>query len=125
MGLSWRQGRKHGSLLKELGIQLEKKKSVRELSKEIVSDFVKVEKRLFVREEMSEYEVPYGRVADLPSFLDRLLYSYDEQNLLTWCEGSIPEDEIWIKIAGDHGKNSLKFTLQIANTAKPKSKCTS
>ena len=66
MGLSWRQGRKHGSLLKKLGIQLENEKSVRELSKEIVSDFVKVEKRLFVREEMSEYEVPYGSAADLP-----------------------------------------------------------
>ena len=84
MSLSWRQGRKHGSLLKKLGIQLENEKSVRELSNEIVSDFVKVEKRLFVREEMSEYEVPYGRVADLPRFLDRLLDSYDEQNLLTW-----------------------------------------
>ena len=78
MGLSWRQGRKHGSLLKKLGIQLENEKSVRELSKEIVSDFVKVEKRLFVGEEMSEYEVPYDRVADLPRFLDRLLDSYDE-----------------------------------------------
>ena len=116
MGLSWRQGRKHGSLLKKLGIQLENEKSVRELSKEIVSDFVKVEKRLFVGEEMSEYEVPYDRVADLPRFLDRLLDSYDEQNLLTWRED---EDKIWIKIGGDHGKNSLKFTLQIANTAKP------
>ncbi|GFR91922.1 amine oxidase [Elysia marginata] len=39
--------------------------------------------------------------------------------MLTWREGSIPQDEIWVKIGGDHGKNSLKFTLQIANTAKP------
>ena len=68
---------------------------------------------------MSEYEVQYGRAADLPRFLDRLLDSYDEQNLLTWNEGSIPEDEIWIKIGEDHGKHLLKITLQIANTAKP------
>ena len=68
---------------------------------------------------MNEYVVPYGRVADLPRFLDRLLDSNDEQNLLTWPEVFIPEDEIWIKIGGDHEKNSLKFTLQIANTAKP------
>ena len=80
--------------------------------KETVSDFVKVEKRLFVRVKMNEYEVPYGRVADLPRFLDRLLDSYDEQNLLTWREGSIPEDKIWIKIGGDHGKNLLKLQTQ-------------
>ena len=53
-------------------------------------------------------------VADLPKSLDRLLPTYDEQR-----EGSILTDEIWIKIGGDHGENSLKFTLQIANTAKP------
>ena len=73
LGLSWRQGRKHGSLLKKLGTQLENEKSVRELLKEIVSDFVKVEKRLFVQEEKSEYEVPYGKVADLPKFLDKIV----------------------------------------------------
>ena len=49
---------------------------------------------LNVKVEMSEYKVPYGRVADLPRFLNRLLDSYDEQNLLTWREGSTPEDEI-------------------------------
>ena len=42
-----------------------------------------------------------------------------KKNLLTWRDGSIPGDEIWVKIGGDHGKNSLKFTLQVANTAKP------
>ena len=33
----------------------------------------------------------------------------------------IPEDEIWVKFGGDHGKDSLKFTMQIANTYKPNS----
>ena len=61
----------------------------------------------------------YGRIRDLPRFVDSLLDSYDEQNILTWREGSIPQDEIWVKLRGDHGKNSLKFTLQIANTTKP------
>ena len=55
--------------------------------------------------------MPYGRIKDLPRFVDSLLDSYDEQNLLTWQEGAIPQDEIWVKIGGDHGKNSLKFTL--------------
>ena len=33
-----------------------------------------------------------------------------------------PEGEIWVKIGGDHGKNSQKFTLQIANIAKTKAR---
>ena len=39
--------------------------------------------------------------------------------MLTWHKDTIPRDEIWVKIGGDHGKNSLKFTLQIANTDRP------
>ena len=119
LGLSWRQGRKHANLLKQVGIRVENGKSVRELSREIISNFVQVEKRLFVKEDTTEYELPYGMIRDLPRFVDSLLDSYDEQNLLTWREGSIPQDEIWVKIGGNHGKNSLKFTLQIANTTKP------
>ncbi|GFN93402.1 amine oxidase [Plakobranchus ocellatus] len=41
--------------------------------------------------------------------------------MLTWHRNSIPENEIWIKIGGDHGRNSIKFTLQIGNTHKPNS----
>ena len=39
--------------------------------------------------------------------------------MLTWHTGHIPEDEIWIKIGGDHGEKSLKFTLQVAKTDNP------
>ena len=41
---------------------MENEKSARELSREIVSDFVTVEKRTFVDGKMSDYEVPYGRI---------------------------------------------------------------
>ena len=119
LGMSWRQGRKHGKLLKQVGVHLENERSVRALSKELVSDFVQVEDRLFIREEDSEYRAPYGRIAGLTSFVDRLLDSYEKQNMLTWHKDTIPRDEIWVKIGGDHGKNSLKFTLQIANTDRP------
>ena len=39
--------------------------------------------------------------------------------MLTWHTGRTTEDEKWIKIGGDHKRNSLKFTLQVANTDKP------
>ena len=33
--------------------------------------------------------------------------------------GLFLKNEIWVKIGVDHGKNSLKFTLQIANISNP------
>ena len=109
-------------MLKQVGVHLENERSVRALSKELASDFVQVEDRLFIREEDSEYRAPYGRIAGLATFVDRLLDSYEKQNMLTCHDDTIPRDEIWVKIGGDHGKNSLKFTLQIANTDRPNSR---
>ncbi|GFO22870.1 amine oxidase [Plakobranchus ocellatus] len=117
--MSWRQSRKYGKLLREVGIQLENEKSVRDLAKDIVSDFVKVEGRQFLKDDDREYISPYGRVVGLTKFVDYLLDSYQQQNMLTWHNDTIPSDKIWVKIGGDHGKNSLKFTLQIANIDKP------
>ena len=96
-------------MLKQVGVHLENERSVRVLSKELVSDFVQVEDRLFIREEDSEYRAPYGSIAGLTTFVDRLLDSYEKQNMLTWHKDTIPRDEIWVKIGGDLGKNSLKI----------------
>ena len=64
-------------------------------------------------------DVPYGKITDLPAFTDSLLDQYAENDLLTWHDGVIPEDEIWVKLGGDHGKQTFKLTLQIANTLHP------
>ena len=42
-------------------------------------------------------------------------------NLLTWHDGDIQADEIWIKIGGDKGGSSLKMNFQIVNTQQPNS----
>ena len=123
LGLSWRQGRKQASLLKEAGVQLENETYVRQLSREIVGNLVQVEYRSFLNEENSNsrYDAPFGSVVSLIELVDKLLDSYSEKQLLTWHNGCIPHNEIWVKIGGDHGKKSLKFTLQIVNTEKPNS----
>lgn len=36
-------------------------------------------------------------------------------NLLTWHNGAIPEEEIWIKIGGDKGGGTFKMSIQVAN----------
>ena len=48
-----------------------------------------------------------------------LLDTYSTEGLLTWHGGAIPDNEVWIKEGGDHGKASLKLTLQICNLDKP------
>ena len=42
-------------------------------------------------------------------------------NLLTWHDGDIRADEIWIKIGGDKGGSSFKMNFQIVNTQQPNS----
>ncbi|GFN74207.1 hypothetical protein PoB_000071300 [Plakobranchus ocellatus] len=121
MGMSWRQGRKHGALLKKVGVLLENEKSVRNLTREIVSNFVDVGKKKFIGEDGNEFEETYARVAGLEKFVDTLLDLYNKTNMLTWHNNTIPENEIWVQFGGDHGKSSLKCTLQIANLDKPNS----
>ncbi len=36
---------------------------------------------------------------------------------LTWHDGAIPSDEIWVKLGGDKGRGSFKLNLQLVNTA--------
>ena len=44
-----------------------------------------------------------------------------QRDSLTWHDGAIPENEIWVKVGGDHGQGSLKFSLAIVNTKNPNS----
>ena len=41
--------------------------------------------------------------------------------MLTWHNGSIPENEIWVKLGGDKGGGSFKMSFQIANVDHPNS----
>ena len=47
---------------------------------------------------------------------------FEAQNLLTWDNNAIPEDQIWLKVDGDHSGGSFKMSLQIANIKSPNSK---
>ena len=38
---------------------------------------------------------------------------------LTWRDGSLPEDQIWVKLGGDHGGESFKVCFQIVNVSHP------
>ena len=63
-----------------------------------------------------------GKIKDLKELVRNLLNEYDKADRLTWHNGAIPEDQIWLKIGADHGGGSFKITLQIANINNPNSK---
>ena len=58
---------------------------------------------------------------DLVAIVMHYLDWYDAKGLLTWHEGATPDDQIWVKIGGDHGGGMFKFCLQIANVTHPNS----
>ena len=52
---------------------------------------------------------PVAYIRDIPSFGRYTLNRFDEKGMLTWHNGQILHDEIWIKVGADHGGNSLKI----------------
>ena len=40
-------------------------------------------------------------------------------NILTWHDGLIPAENMYLKLGGDHGQGSMKMEFQIANVPKP------
>ena len=47
--------------------------------------------------------------------------SFFRAGQLTWHNGKIPQDKLFVKIGGDHGQGSMKFEFQLANVIKPNS----
>ena len=123
LGLSSRKGRIHSKLLKNVGVRLEGEGKIKHITRAIVEDFVQCKLKTFHKEDCSEAEeVPYTKIRNIPKFLDKMLDAYEDKNMLTWHDGTIPENEVWVKLGGDHGKHSLKLTMEIANTQAPNSK---
>ena len=59
-----------------------------------------------------------------PNLIDIFMHyldMYDSCGKLTWHDGAIPSNEIWIKLGGDHGGGSFKFVMEVANAEHPNS----
>ena len=79
---------------------------------------------ILVNEDKSEVEKPTAarQIEDVAKLMTQLLDQYNKDGKLTWHNDTIPQDEIWVKMGGDHCGGSFKLTLQIANIANPNSK---
>ena len=126
LGITRDKFRELTRMLKAQEIDIENETKQREYQKSIIPEDVDVHcyKFLFKNEykQSLHLRAPAVFIKDLKTYLFQILHQYKDQNLLTWHENCIPAGEIWIKIGGDHGQESLKATVQILNIKKPNSK---
>ncbi|XP_071952536.1 uncharacterized protein [Antedon mediterranea] len=66
-------------------------------------------------------DVPLVVVKNLRVKVTQLLDELQSLDMLTWHNGLIPENKIWIKLGGDKGGGTYKFMLQIGNVDRPNS----
>ena len=71
---------------------------------------------------MAEQSTAVGKIKQLTTIVRDLLRDYHKQHLLSWHDGGIPQNEIWLKLGSDHGGGSFKFCLQVLNVKHPNSK---
>ena len=119
--MSYSQLRKQRKYFKEAGIVLPNEQKQRKLVNEITQNFLTMQSNAFDGEQGEEIIAPIGSIENLTSFIENHLDLLKQNNQLIWHE-RIPENEIWIKFGGDHGKNSFKLTMQVVNVHKPNSK---
>lgn len=128
VGLTWCQLRWLKKTLSVRGVKFQSERKVREYRTAALRDYFTVDSlNLLVQDSqnksnLAEKSIPVGRVEQLTTFVNDLLNDYDKKHLLTWHNGTIPQDEIWLKLGGDHGGGSFKLCLQVANLEHPNSK---
>lgn len=99
---------------KSLNVSIASEGKQRKLAKDLLGVAPKAEKGAFTfvvdkKEEVREVPFVY-----YPNFIA-------SSTNLTWHDGAIPADEIWVKLGGDKGRGSFKFNIQLLNTKHPNS----
>ena len=126
LGLSWDKFKELTRLLRPHNVRLENENAERKYQSDILPQDLVVENHnfLFKNDKKEDYfhSAPAIFIDNFQNYLFHILDQYDNQRKLSWHGGNIPENEIWVKIGGDHGQGSLKITLQILNIEKPNSK---
>ena len=125
--------------MKVQGIQLASEGSVRRLSGEMFSDNlagteVPLSQPLRLGVDLKASPLVYvpdlvGKIFQLLEQNARYIYMYitcieqclsqfnfsNSSKQLTWHDSLIPESEVWVKIAGDKGANTVKLVFQLCN----------
>ena len=120
--MSWDELKKQRRFLKRAGISMPSEKQLRKAQRALAVTDIDTCTLSFVGRKKHPIKEAFAKVSNIKDFVFNLLDKHKKHDTLTWFNFVIPGDEIWIKFGGDHGKGSMKFTMQIANTYKPNSK---
>ena len=60
-----------------------------------------------------------GKHNQLPNDKGLIINRLISVHRVTWHEGAIPEDEVWLKLGGDKGGGTLKMCFQHLNVSSP------
>eukprot|EP00117_Sycon_ciliatum_P016182 scpid19464/ scgid4041/ E3 ubiquitin-protein ligase NRDP1; RING finger protein 41 &gt; E3 ubiquitin-protein ligase NRDP1; RING finger protein 41 len=118
--LPWNGLRKLRRYLRLCGLSLESEREMRkQLSEELPFPLVAKEVPLLD----SSGTVIMSPVVCFDNLVELVLHFVElneEAGTLVW-EGACPEDELWVKIGGDHGGHSFKLCFQLVNVLHPNS----
>ena len=127
LGLSLYTYRQYKQILRKYGVKFasEKKETRQQVKARCGKVKVAMRSLNFFHEMQQKEELvqtPVASIEDISDYVTKLLDEHERQGNLTWHDGAIPEDEIWLKIGADHGGGSFKIMLQIANLVNANSK---
>ena len=127
LGLSWRKYKQQKRFFRKVGVKFASEQKERQQQRKAMCGEVQVERRSLgfyneVDDTVELRRTPVAFIRDIPQFVQNLLQEHKTQGNLTWQDGAIPEEEVWIKLGGDHGGGTFKLMLQVANVRNPNSK---
>ncbi|GFO10254.1 amine oxidase [Plakobranchus ocellatus] len=109
--------------LKSIGTYLPSDHAIRAVHKNITRGDISIQSKKFEETKTKKLQDKnIASIENLPSFVTKTLNKMNENGELHWHGTSIPNDEIWVKVGDDHGKDSFKIALSICNVSKPNSK---
>ena len=128
--LPWNKLRKINQFYSHKGVTHDGEKATRALKQSILGDQLETATMEF---EVKDEESPYARngyiiikepctyVKCLKDAIMLRLDQLNEKKMLTWHNGNLPQDRIWVKFDGDKGGLTTKCGVQIVNVEKPNS----
>ena len=120
--LPWYKVRKIRKWLAEWGVTLQSEPQMRQqLAKELPFELSAEMVPLANKGGTVEMK-PVVRFPDVVDLIHHYLAQHQAARSLCWHDGALPADEIWVKIGGDRGGGSFKFSFQLANVKSPNAK---
>ena len=91
--MSWKQLRELNCFMKQFNFKMEHEKKSHDLAKQLSVPISMDAKVFYDKDDENETKVPPTKI----NIAELVIETYDAMNLLTWHDGTIPEDQICIK----------------------------